>query len=519
MGQTRRQFVMGATALSVLAAGGGMLARATGGGPVRQSLGAFSADPARVASLRKGVAAMKALSATDKRSWFFWAATHAYSDALFDVEVKRDLELKTFDAGRYWNKCPHFGQCSADFVIWHRAYLHFFERALRAASCDATLALPYWDYGSEAGRGFPLIYANEFLDPAETQSNPLYHPNREQSFARGLVEISAAIGEAPKTVAAATFFHQIGQPGFAGDTLDGDHTQIGLLEQRPHNDIHLAVGGVIDSANGAMAEITTAAFDPVFWVHHANIDRLWAAWASAPGKDWGPLPSSDWFDERPWLFADENGNDVLISRGEAIAMLATYDVDYSNQLALAPVPVKAEAPRGGAASADAPMPSVGAAPQAHRAIPHRPIERELLADANPLTVSPHRAGRRRLSPTTTLQAPAFAEGARVLLELADIAFTLVPSSGFAVYLDPEAAAPATEPIGLIDIFGATHHAMAGMTMPAAQRFDVTQVLRRSRGPFTLRVEPYSLLVTRDQQPARARADAVTIGKVRFVVLD
>jgi hypothetical protein len=35
----------------------------------------------------------------------------------------------------------------------------------------------------------------------------------------------------------------------------------------------------------------------------------------------------------------------------------------------------------------------------------------------------------------------------------------------------------------------------------------------------LRVEPYSLLVTRDQRPALSRADAMTIGKVRFVVLD
>lgn len=21
-----------------------------------------------------------------------------------------------------------------------------------------------------------------------------------------------------------------------------------------------------------------AAFDPIFWVHHANVDRLWASW-------------------------------------------------------------------------------------------------------------------------------------------------------------------------------------------------------------------------------------------------
>ncbi len=274
---------------------------------------AFSADPARVASLRKGVAAMKALPGSDHRSWFFWAAVHAYGDALFDAEAKRDPKLKSVDADRYWNKCPHFGQSSAEFALWHRAYLHFFERHLRLMADDPVLALPYWDYGSEEGRVFPAIYAPQFLDRAKAELNPLYHPNREVSFARGLLEISAAIGQAPKTAAASTFFHAVGAPGFGGDTQDSERTQIGLLEQRPHNDIHLAVGGVIDDANGAMAEITTAAFDPVFWVHHANIDRLWAQWASTSGKDWGPLPSVDWFDEKLWLFVDTDGRDVTVS--------------------------------------------------------------------------------------------------------------------------------------------------------------------------------------------------------------
>jgi hypothetical protein len=44
------------------------------------------------------------------------------------------------------------------------------------------------------------------------------------------------------------------------------------------------------------------------------------------------------------------------------------------------------------------------------------------------------------------------------------------------------------------------------------------VVRQSPGPFTLRVEPYDLLVTHDGKPTRGRADAVTIGSVRFVVL-
>ena len=298
MRQTRRQFVGTAAAVAALSASGARAAAPPG--PMRQSLAVFAADPARVASLRKAVAAMKALPASDHRSWFFQAATHAYSPALLAAEIKRDPKLKSIDKEKYWNKCPHFGQCSADFVIWHRAYLHFFEHHLRDAAGDPALALPYWDYTKSDQRIFPAIYAPDFLDPGKTQPNPLFHPNREKSFTRGLLEISASIGEAPKTVGAATFFHEVGIPGFGGDHLDSDRTQIGLLEQRPHNDIHLACGGVINSSNGAMAEITTAAFDPIFWVHHANIDRMWAEWSGKPGKSWGPAPSPGWFDEKPW---------------------------------------------------------------------------------------------------------------------------------------------------------------------------------------------------------------------------
>ena len=123
----------------------------------------------------------------------------------------------------------------------------------------------------------------------------------------------------------------------------------------------------------------------------------------------------------------------------------------------------------------------------------------------------------------TLDAPELSGGtARVLLELSDISFKLVPSSGFAVFLDCAGRSATTDPVGLIDIFGATHHGMetmAGMNhLKATQRFDVTAVVRQSPGPFTLRVEPYDLLVTHDGKPTRGRADAVTIGSVRFVVL-
>ena len=45
-----------------------------------------------------------------------------------------------------------------------------------------------------------------------------------------------------------------------------------------HNSGHVWVGGT-------MMSIVTAPADPIFWMHHAEIDRLWAEWQQAnPGE-------------------------------------------------------------------------------------------------------------------------------------------------------------------------------------------------------------------------------------------
>ncbi|KAI9764995.1 MAG: hypothetical protein M1840_007917 [Geoglossum simile] len=46
------------------------------------------------------------------------------------------------------------------------------------------------------------------------------------------------------------------------------------LEQS-HNSVHVLVGG---SGGGHMGRVDYAAFDPIFWLHHVNIDRLFAIW-------------------------------------------------------------------------------------------------------------------------------------------------------------------------------------------------------------------------------------------------
>lgn len=44
-----------------------------------------------------------------------------------------------------------------------------------------------------------------------------------------------------------------------------------------HGNVHIAVG----RTTGTMAGASSPA-DPIFWLHHANVDRIWALWQKSP---------------------------------------------------------------------------------------------------------------------------------------------------------------------------------------------------------------------------------------------
>jgi len=65
------------------------------------------------------------------------------------------------------------------------------------------------------------------------------------------------------------------------DSLDGNphlsFTQFtGLLESY-HGTVHNWVGGT-------MGDITVSPADPLFWMHHAEIDRIWSVWQANPAN-------------------------------------------------------------------------------------------------------------------------------------------------------------------------------------------------------------------------------------------
>lgn len=325
---SRRDMVrlLGMSAASALCFGSPLEAGSTVTPLPRMPLEEFVQDAQLLAALRKGVRAMKARKPSDPLSWFYQAAIHGVTDDAIKKAAAEDPKIDGVFKKRYWNQCPHDGENSANFLPWHRGYTYHFEKILRMHTEDDRFSLPYWNYTQKANRKFPKEFGIKHLDgnlgnDDPNNINPLYLAERdfyftgyEHPFATGLplLELSDTAVDISLPMGSPVFFGETEREGLGGGIADEDPSTRGLLESYPHDQIHRAVGGIIDSSNGeatvgAMATPPTAGFDPIFSIHHSNIDRLWAEWSCMPGKKWGKLPSDYWFNERPWFFFDVNG--------------------------------------------------------------------------------------------------------------------------------------------------------------------------------------------------------------------
>ena len=184
--------------------------------------------------------------------WQEFKTTPQYASFIDAVgKMKANTQQGSPSSWAYWtnvhvNTCPHD---VAYFLAWHRGYLYYLEQQLRIVSGDSTLNLPYWNYYQ-----YPTIPA-EFTDP--TQGNPLYMPRAGTSVYNALT--------------LAPFADNVWN--FQRGTLNAFEPK---LESGPHNPVHNLIGG-------EMANMTSPR-DPIFYLHHANIDRLWHAWALPDGK-------------------------------------------------------------------------------------------------------------------------------------------------------------------------------------------------------------------------------------------
>jgi hypothetical protein len=96
----------------------------------------------------------------------------------------------------------------------------------------------------------------------------------------------------------------------------------GDLEQQPHNVIHCLVGGL-------MCDPHTAAQDPVFWLHHSNIDRLWKRWLDQGGGRSNPTSDAAWMNTT-FQFYDANGAIVSLAGKDILNTITQLDYRYDD---------------------------------------------------------------------------------------------------------------------------------------------------------------------------------------------
>lgn len=110
------------------------------------------------------------------------------------------------------------------------------------------MCIPYWDWTKPAEQSFPLWLA-AILPTVHT-------PTRTINVTRSP-----------------------GDPSWLASTAAGTATALAKTDYNSFSSIINSIhGGVHICVSGTMSDASVSPADPVFWMHHANLDRIWWQW-------------------------------------------------------------------------------------------------------------------------------------------------------------------------------------------------------------------------------------------------
>ena len=301
--------------------------------PVKAAVADVGASPVRV---RKNVAA---LSAQERRD--FVAAVLK----LKTVPSPYDSHLSYYDQFVLWHISLY--PCGMDhpmmgahggpmFLPWHRLFLLRFEKALREVS-GKPITVPYWDWTDPASTA--SVFANDFMggdgnpdDEYAVTTGPFrkgqwalhVHPVGAEWSASVTTHLTRRFGSLPimptlpqpEDVAFVLqrpaydvapydggsnvntsfrnalegFWRRVGPARIttgSASMVCGPDGMVTTSGEGMHNRVHGWVGGLLGATTkgpkfGTMF-LPSSPNDPVFFLHHANIDRLWAEWQGTHG--------------------------------------------------------------------------------------------------------------------------------------------------------------------------------------------------------------------------------------------
>lgn len=274
---------------------------------VRDDVWALPEDDPIITAYAGAVASMQAKSVTDPTSWAYQANIHGTT---------------TSSGPSQWNNCQH---ASWYFTAWHRMYLYFFERIVRAEVIanggPSTWALPYWNYDNFDRATIFQPYSSlplAFRQPtnADGTANPLYTANRNPGINSGAL-LPSSVTSTTAAMACTSFTGATEFGGGISTPIQFD-SATGQLESQPHNVVHTSIGGL-------MGDPLTAANDPIFWLHHANIDRIWWLWQQIHPGD----PTAAQWLNQAFDFFDVGGVPVSLTGADVVDITTQLDYTYA----------------------------------------------------------------------------------------------------------------------------------------------------------------------------------------------
>lgn len=262
-----------------------------------------------------------------------------YYDAFVRIHLDAFRCTNGWNQGNNWAGAAHH---SPTFLPWHRELLAKYEAMLRQVSGKPSLALPYWDWTDPAST--KSVFSPDFMggngDPSQGYA-VTDGPFRKGAWTLNVRDPGGALASLGTNVAPVQRHLVRNFGAFAGgrielptlaqvnsavhvhgfdtvpfnaqskltksfrNTVEGFRQALpaaciqGYLQQNSapgaahdlHNGVHIYVGGIWQQGKqNLQGSITydTSPNDPVFWLHHANIDRLWAAQEIAQREHYAP---------------------------------------------------------------------------------------------------------------------------------------------------------------------------------------------------------------------------------------
>ncbi len=415
----------------------------------------YNADsPKGVQALKSMALAMKeikALPCENPVSWYYQGAIHWVPDTVLNNNPFCPAYLSVADTMRAWNNCTHIPDDSNSdyqFLIWHRLYIWHFEKIIRSFSKNKEFALPFWKYVDPNFRKMPpelraktsSLYTKDRLDSLNT-GDPI-----SASFAR--VSLDSATASANEAKTYSVFNNQIDAAphGAMHDYIGGGWSYTPMFNSIYQAGPYTAT----DTLFGWMAHVPSAGFDPVFWLHHANIDFLWNEWENGPNGERPPLDSVM---AHPWSFVFPEPDGTFVTYTMQQAYERAFNPNYVYQGAPPMIAMNTTEHEKLTEGAQLMIPKERLLSEAtlNKAIGKKttalPLEGEL---------------KEALSSTSGAMLTQESSEEKEFIIQVTVSFTEEPKGQYVVYLDDEedqSDGPGHF-LGIMSFFGAAHHATA-----------------------------------------------------------